>query len=220
MGFALPNGTTVFVGTVTGSPITVSAVSNAKGAVFSVPSTHGLKVDDVVLISSGWGLIDNLVARISAQAASSVTVAVIDSTSTEFFPKGNGAGSLQKIGTWTEIPQIIEVSQSGGEQQYAQVQFLADDRQRNINTYKSAKNQTLTLAHDSSLPLYSVLTQADRSGRPLPLSMFVPKAREYRYWSGIPSFDPQPTTAVNSVETVQVNFSIQSRDMTFYKSEA
>ncbi|HHE5411409.1 TPA: phage tail tube protein, partial [Klebsiella michiganensis] len=53
----------------------------------------------------------------------------------------------------------------------------------------------------------------------LPLRMFVPNAKEYRYWSGVPSFDPQPVTAVNSVETVQVAFSIHSRDITFYKSE-
>jgi hypothetical protein len=52
---------------------------------------------------------------------------------------------------------------------------------------------------------------ADRYGQVLPLRMFVPNAKEYRYWSGVPSFDPQPVTAVNSVETVQVAFSIHSR---------
>ncbi|HBM2936880.1 TPA: phage tail protein, partial [Klebsiella michiganensis] len=104
-------------------------------------------------------------------------------------------------------------------QQYAQVQFLADDRQRNIGTFKAAKSQTFTLAHDASLPIYKVLGMADRYGQVLPLRMFVPNAKEYRYWSGVPSFDPQPVTAVNSVETVQVAFSIHSRDITFYKSE-
>ncbi|MGC8025675.1 phage tail protein, partial [Salmonella enterica] len=34
----------------------------------------------------------------------------------------------------------------------------------------------------------------------------------------IPSFDPQPTTAVNQVETVAVSLAIQSSDMTFYKT--
>ena len=67
MGFALPNGSTVFVGSGLGSPVSVSTVSNAEGAVFTVAENHNLKVDDVVLISSGWGVIDGLVARITAQ---------------------------------------------------------------------------------------------------------------------------------------------------------
>lgn len=57
MGFALPNGSTVFVGSGLGSPVSVSTVSNAEGAVFTVAENHNLKVDDVVLISSGWGVL-------------------------------------------------------------------------------------------------------------------------------------------------------------------
>lgn len=217
MGFALPNGATVFVGSELDDAIPVTAVSNADGAVFTVATGHGLAVDDVVLITSGWGLIDNLLARVSAQTVTSVTIAVINSTDENFFAAGSGTGSLRKVSAWTEIPQITEVAQSGGDQQYVQIQFLSDDRQRNLATYKAAKSQTFTLAHDSSLPIYAVLSAADRSGDILPLRMYVPKAKEMRYWSGIASFDPQPTTAVNSVETVQVALSIQSRDMTFYK---
>lgn len=217
MGFALPNGATVFVGSKLAAAVAVSAVSNANGAVFTVATGHGLVVGDVVLISSGWALIDNLVARVSAQTATSVTIGVINSTDTNFFPAGSGGGSLRKVSEWTEIPQITEVAQSGGDQQYTQIQFLADDRQRNLATYKAAKSQTFMMAHDSTLPIYDVLKAADRSGDILPLRMYVPKAKEMRYWSGQTSFDPQPTTAPNTVETVQPAFAIQSRDMTFYK---
>ncbi len=217
MGFALPNGATVFVGSKLAAAVAVSAVSNAKGAVLTVATGHGLAVGDVVLINSGWSLIDNLVARVSAQTATSVTIGVVDSSDVNFFPAGSGGGSLRKVTEWTEIPQITEVSQSGGDQQYTQIQFLADDRQRNLATYKAAKSQTFTVAHDSTLPVYGVLSAADRSGDTLPLRMYVPKAKEMRYWSGQASFDPQPTTAVNNVETVQPAFAIQSRDITFYK---
>lgn len=220
MGFALPNGATVFVGSKLGTPVAVTSVSNAAGAVFTVASGHGLAVGDVVLVSSGWALIDSLVARVTAQTTTSVTIGVINSTDTNFFPAGSGTGSLSKVAEWTEIPQITEVSQSGGDQQYTQIQFLADDRQRNLATYKAAKSQTFTVAHDSTLPIYAVLSAADRSGDTLPLRMYVPKAKETRYWSGKPSFDPQPTTAPNAVETVQPAFAIQSRDITFYKDTA
>jgi len=177
-------------------------------------------VGDVVLVSSGWALIDSLVVRVTAQTTTSVTIGVINSTDTNFFPAGSGAGSLSKVAEWTEIPQITEVAQSGGDQQYTQIQFLADDRQRNLATYKAAKSQNITMAHDSTLPIYSVLSAADRSGDTLPLRMYVPKAKEMRYWSAKASFDPMPTTSVNNVETVQPAFAIQSRDMTFYKDAA
>ncbi len=76
MGFALPNGATVFVGSKLAAALAATAVSNAKGAVFTVATGHGLAVGDPVLISSGWGLIDNLVARVSSQTATSVTVSI------------------------------------------------------------------------------------------------------------------------------------------------
>lgn len=217
MGFALPNGSTVFVGSALAKAVPVTQVSNAEGAVFTLTEGHGLAVGDIVLVRSGWSFINNLVAKITDVNTGSVTISAIDSSDTNYFPAGGGAGSLQKITAWTEIPQITEVAQSGGDQQYVQIQFLSDDRQRNLATYKAAKTQTFTLAHDSTLPVYQVLKQADRESTTLPLRMYVPKAKETRYWSGTPSFDPQPTTSINNAETVQVAFAIDSLDMTFYK---
>ncbi|EKY3200687.1 phage tail protein [Cronobacter turicensis] len=219
MGFQLPNGSTIQVGSEFGEEIKITAVSNAKGAVFTCAEGHGLKTGDEVLITSGWPLINYLVARVSDVTENDVTIGIIDSSDENFFPKGNGVGSLRKITAWTLIPQITELSQSGGDQQYIQIQFLEDDRQRNLATYKAAKTQTITLAHDSSLPIYEVLKKADRRGDTLPLKMYVPKATETRYWSGTPSFDPQPQTAVNTVETVQVSFAVKSMDMAFYKDQ-
>lgn len=96
MGFALPNGSTVFVGSGLGSPVSVSTVSNAEGAVFTVAENHNLKVDDVVLISSGWGVIDGLVARITAQTTNSVTISVINSSDRNFSRLMPVAGNYRK----------------------------------------------------------------------------------------------------------------------------
>lgn len=96
MGFALPNGSTVFVGSGLGSPVSVSTVSNAEGAVFTVAENHNLKVDDVVLISSGWGVIDGLVARITAQTTNSVTISVINSSDRNFSLLMPAAGNYRK----------------------------------------------------------------------------------------------------------------------------
>lgn len=217
MAFALPTGATIQMGSAFGDEVEVTAVSNAKGAVFTCAEGHGLAVGDEVVITSAWSLINYLAAKVSAVDGNAVTIGIIDTTDTNVFPAGNGAGTLRKINEWTLIPQITELAQSGGDQQYIQIQFLEDDRQRNLATFKAAKTQTITMAHDSSLPIYAVLKAADRKGETLPLKMYVPKAQETRYWSGTPSFDPQPTTSINAVETVQIAIAIQSMDMTFYK---
>lgn len=219
MAFQLPNGAVVSIGSRFGEEIAVTAVTNAKGATFTLEDVSGLKAGDEIIITSSWALVNYLVARITEvdEEKKTITVGVLDTSDVNFFPAGNGVGSIRKITAWTVIPQITEVAQSGGDQQYIQVQFLEDDRQRNIATCKAAKTQTFTLAHDSSLPCYQVLKDGDRRGDTLPLRMYVPKATENRYWSGTPSFDPQPASAVNAVETVQASFAIKSTDMTFYK---
>lgn len=217
MAFSLPTGASIQIGSQFGDDIEVTAVSNAKGAVFTCAEGHGLTVGDEVMINSTWYLINYLPVRVSAVDGNNVTVEIIDTSDQTIFPAGNGIGSLKKVTAWTLIPQITELAQSGGDQQYVQIQFLEDDRQRNLATFKAAKTQTITLAHDSTLPVYDVLKKADRAGTVLPLKMYVPKATEYRYWSGAPSFDPLPTTAINAVETVQISLAIQSADMAFYK---
>ncbi|EOE0255772.1 Ig domain-containing protein [Enterobacter hormaechei] len=48
--------------------------------------------------------------------------------------------------------------------------------------------------------------------------MYVPKAKENRYWAATASFNDIPQTAVNSVETVSAVLNLQSPAMTFYKT--
>ncbi|WP_447888897.1 phage tail tube protein [Serratia fonticola] len=69
-----------------------------------------------------------------------MTIGSLDTSDTNFFPSGAGVGSLMKITDWTQIPQITEVGASGGDQQYVQVQFLEDDRQRNLATFPGGKD--------------------------------------------------------------------------------
>lgn len=215
MGFHLPNGTVVKVGTNLGTKVAVSAITNANGAVLTVTGTS-ITAGDVVLVRSGWSALDHMVAKVTEATGSQLTLGGVDTTNKALFPVGAGIGSVQLVDEWVEIPQITEVNSSGGEQNYYQFQFLSDDQQRSLPTYKSARTQAYTVAHDSSLPFYPVLKAADLAGDTLPMSMYVPKAKETRYWSATPSFNGEPNTVVNTIETVTASFAVQSRAMTFY----
>lgn len=87
-----------------------------------------------------------------------------------------------------------------------------------MNTFKTARVQTYTIAHDSSLPFYDLLRQADATQDTLAAYMFVPKAKENRYWSAKVSFNDIPNSAVNVVETVTATFNLQS-GIVFYKTD-
>lgn len=217
MGFALPNGAHVYIASEYEDSIKFTGITNAKSAVITT-SGGVLAVGDIVHITSGWSGIDNVVAKVTEASGNAVTLGNIDTTNTNKYPAGSGAGSVKKVASWTEIPQITEVANAGGDQNTVQIQFLSDDRQRNLNTYKAASSQTYTIAHDSSLPVYGILRQLDESGETVAAYMFVPKAKENRYWSATASFNGIPTTAVNAVETVSAVLQMQSPAMTFYKT--
>lgn len=218
MGYALPNQATVHIALNYGSEIIITDISNASPAIISAGTDHGLVVGDVIQLDVGWSNLNNLVIRVSEISEDKITLEGIDTSDIERFAVGGGTGTMRKVEEWIEVPQITEVSNSGGEQQNTQIQFLADDRQRNLNTFKSAQSQTYTLAHDSSLPIYPVFRAADSSGEFLAAKMFVPKAKETRYWCTSISFNDTPNTAVNEVETVDAVFDMQSPGMTFHKT--
>lgn len=219
MGFALPNGAQVYLASAYGSPVSFKDATNAESVVITVDDASDLKAGDIVHINCNWSGINNAIAKIESVSDKAVTLRNINTTNTNKYAAGGGTGSIRKVTKWTELPQIVEVSKSGGEQNTIQIQFLSDDRQRNLNTYKSAVSQTYSIAHDSSLPVYPLLRQLDEREETVAAYMYVPKAKENRYWAATASFDDTPSTAVNNVETVSVVLNLQSQAMTFYKVE-
>lgn len=221
MAFHLPNGATVFVGSKISEKIPFSAITNAVNAVITVEADT-VNEGDIVLISSGWSHLSNVVAKVTSVESTKATLGGINTSNTKIFIPGSGVGSIQVIDptSWVQIPQITEVSASGGEQNYYQFQFLEDDQQRSLPTFKSARTQSYTIAHDNQQPFYEVLKAADLAGDTLPMYMYVPKAKETRYWSATPSFNGEPNPVVNQIETVTASFAVQSKGTSFYSDVA
>ncbi|EIT7321816.1 phage tail protein [Enterobacter hormaechei] len=214
------NGAHVYLASGYGPAITFTGATNAEHAVITVSAADDIAVGDIVHVNCNWSGIDNVIAKIDAIAENAVTLRNINTTNKNKYAAGGGSGSIRKIEEWTELPQITEVSKSGGDQNTTQIQFLSDDRQRNLNTYKSAVSQTYSIAHDSTLPVYPLLRQLDEDEETVAAYMYVPKAKENRYWAATASFDDTPATAVNEVETVSVVLNLQSPAMTFYKVDS
>lgn len=206
----LPNGSQVFVEKTRGnSAISVTRISNAVDPVLTCAASHGLvKGDYVIITTSNWAKLINKVGRVKNVSTNVVTIEGFSTADTNVY-SGTGTASIYKISDWIEVPCVQDLSQEGGEQQFYTYQCLADDREQQIPTYKSAVSMTYTFAHEYDNPIYPILRAADESGEVKVMRMYVPRAKEMRLWSGTLSFNEIPQTAVNEMETVSLTVSLK-----------
>src|SRR6516225_3019546 len=127
MSLTLPNGSTIFMASGYGTPVTVSALSNAAPPVAT--ATNTFVAGDIVEVTSGWSRFNNKVARVLAPTGTNFSYEGLDSTITSIYAPGSGGGSVRKITGWTQLQQIIQTSTSGGDQQFLTYQLLEADTQ-------------------------------------------------------------------------------------------
>lgn len=146
----VPTGTTVSIATVFASPLTVTTASNAVECVLGMASTTGLANGDIVEVTSGWGRLNKRAARVKSLIANtSITLEGIDTSNTNFFPAGAGAGSVRKVNTFQTIGQVTGISSSGGDPVTVEYRYMDSDVRYNINDGFNASNYTLTLDADA-----------------------------------------------------------------------
>lgn len=209
MAYALPNGSTFDVANTLATSKTITAITNATAP--SVSSTgHGLVVGDFIVVTSAWSKLNNRVFKVATSTTDSFTLAGVDTTSTTLFPAGQGAGSFQKVLTWVTIPQITEVSFSGGEQQFINFAFLEDVDEKQMPTSKSAISMSLTVADDPTLAYVPVIEAADidLKARPVRLNLVSGSVMAY---NAIISITATPTVTRDELMTRVITLSLQAR---------
>lgn len=164
MAFSLPDGSKFFLGTTFGAAVGVTGISNADPAVVSA-NAHGFPDASEILLLSGWEDANETVFRVDnpTAQANSFLLEGFDSTNTDWFPAGTGVGSAQRVTAWQEITQLVNISASGGDPQYATVELLSRRNAINIPTRFNPTNITLTIADDPSQAGYKALAAATRT---------------------------------------------------------
>ncbi|MNQ89593.1 Phage tail protein [compost metagenome] len=209
MAYALPNGSTFEIASALAASKTVTAVTNASPPLLT-STAHGLATGDYVVLTSGWGKLNNRVFRITIGTANDFTLQGVDTTSTTTYPASQGIGSFKKVTTWVPISQITEVSFSGGEQQFLTFAFLEDADEKQMPTSKSAISMTLTVADDPSLPYVTVVETADVDLQPRPLKLNLATGAVMAY-NAIVSITSTPTVTRDELMTRAISLSLQSR---------
>ncbi|AGC35341.1 major tail protein [Escherichia phage phiKP26] len=207
----LSNGTQIFLQGSKSESVAVTAITNAAQPVMTVADASTFAAGDFIVVeSSSWSKLSEKQLRVVTSTDTTITVEGIDTTDPLQFPAG-GTASIYKVLTWYEMPCVQDVSTDGGEQQFVTYQCLADDREQQIPTYKSAVNTTYTFAHEFTNPIYPVLRNYDESGALIAIRAYVPKAGEVRLWTGTIAFNETPNVSVNEIETVSVAITVRGR---------
>lgn len=211
MAYALPNGSTFDFAAGYGTTVAVQSISNASPAVVSA-TAHGFIAGDVIELTSAWSKLTNRAFRVGTVTTDTFVLEGIDTTNTQLFPTGTGAGagSAREVTSWVQLAQITEVSFTGGEQQFLTFAFLEDQDEKQIPTSKSAVSMTLTVADDPDQPFVAVVEEADIDVQPRVQRLNLVNGDIILY-NSIATISSTPTLNRDELMTRDITLSLQGR---------
>lgn len=213
MSVSLPNGAVVAIASAYSAEETISAISNAAEASCS-STAHGFTTGDILEINSGWSRLNGRIVRVKSATTDAFVLEGIDTTNTNLYPTGGGAGTARKITTWQQITQVLEFTTSGGEQQFVTYSFLEEDVEHQIPTVKSASSFALTIGDDASLPWYGILSAANDDRVPRAVSVLLPAGSSI-YYNGYVTLNKTPTMTKNEIMGLQSTVSLTSEPVRY-----
>ena len=212
MAAQLPDGATVLLETTTGSPKTVSAITNANPAV-ATSTAHGYSNGAIVRVVSGWSRLTNRIVRVASSLTNTFALDGFDSTAA-VFNAGGGVGTATEITALTQITQILGFETSGGDQQFVNYSFMEQDFETQLPTIQSAMSIKLTIGDDPSLAGYIALKAAGEARATRALKLLL-KDGSFILYNGVVSFNETPTTNKGAVMTVSATFSLSGRPIRY-----
>lgn len=214
MSYFFPEGSKIQFSSTFGAAATVNSGTNANPTVLSTAAAHGFVTNDELLYLSTWEDATNSILRATNLTATTLSLQGLDTTNTSFFAAGGGAGTLQKITGWTDSPQILTVSTSGGDARFTTVQTLASRNAVNIPTGFNATSFSLTMAHDPSLAAYQTLLALSRTLSKVAIKMSI-GGGAYTYGYGYVSVSETPQMSAGQVNQVQAAITVLGRSISY-----
>lgn len=158
--FTLPNGSTISLSTGFGSPVAVSAITNAEPGV-ATSTAHGYSDGDILIAAtSGWANLEGRPFRVDNSAANTFDLEGINTSSTTKYPAGAGAGTVKDVTGWVQITGVLDPSGTGGDQQFWEGAPLEARRNIRIPTTQSAAGIDFQAAYDPSAAWWDYVSDA------------------------------------------------------------
>lgn len=213
MSYFFPEGSSQQFSNTFAAAKTITAISNANPAV-ATSTGHGYVSGDEILLTSGWEDATDTVFKVEVVDANSFRILGLDSSNSNFFPSGGGAGSAQKISGWTSIPQVLTISASGGDARFTDVSPLAKRNAIRIPTGFNATSITLSLGHDAGNANYKTMLGISRSLSKVAFKQVI-SGGAVTYGYGYLSVSEVPQLNNNQVNTVQAAMTVLGRSISY-----
>ena len=163
MAYKFPEGSKFFFSQTFGTVRNITALTNASPAV-ATSVAHTFTTGNEVLVSSGWEDASDSVFRVTQLTADTFSVQGLDTTNTNFFAPGGGAGSTARlVSNWIEIPQVLTIGTQGGDTRFAGINPIARRNGINVPIGFNPSSIQLTLGHDMSLAAMQTMLAISRT---------------------------------------------------------
>ncbi|TGV09704.1 phage tail protein [Alcaligenaceae bacterium 429] len=174
MALKFPDGSVVGFATKMGVAIPFTAITNTNPA--NITHTEQIVKGAVLAIQSGWAGINNR-ACVAGEAEGGATELLgIDTTDTQLFIAGRGAGSVFVASDFVDFSQQGELTSSGGEPQTYTGKYLEDalGQEFQVPNGQTARQYALSLDYDPSLPWYAAAKTVTRRKKPTVIRIQLP----------------------------------------------
>lgn len=207
MAYKTSVGTGFFISQTFASAKNITVLSNANPAL-ATSVGHGYTDGDELLYLGGWEAANNGVYRADQQSVDTLLLTGLNTTNTNRFPTGSGLGTLQKISTWIELPQVTEITTSGGTPRYIDVQPIKLQQGIKLPNGFDPASISFTMGFDNTLSNWNTLLDISRGGV-LVAYKSVKDSGAATYGYGFFAMTEAPQEASGSYTKAQATFSAQ-----------
>lgn len=205
----LPNGSVLEIASTLGTAVPFTALTNAKPPVASAVG-HSIDADDILLISSGWALINDRTAKAANVTTDAFSLAGLDTTNTDRYTVGAGVGSVVPVSGWTQISKVTGFTVSGGEQQFLTVGYLENDDDLQFPTNRNPISVSVTVEDQPSALYVPVVEGYDDSKELTVIRLKLPGGGQI-LMPGYVSITSTPTMERNQLMTRTISVGLSGR---------
>lgn len=213
------NGAKYAFSTIAGAAVNITAISNAIEAVVAGASAP----DDgsIVLLRSNWPDLNDQATYTKGKAGNNFTLSHIDTTDVSLFqPTEELPASYQVLSGFTNISQIRDIQQSGGDTNQFTWGYIdrTSPRQMSKPTDQNPLILTFTMDYDPSMAWDAALEKVSNARQMVCMRERLPTGDVLLY-TGYISYQKSPTRVRNENMTVSAVMSINSEVLRFPASD-
>ena len=206
-------GSKFYFSTTFGAAKTIASITNANPAV-ATSTAHGFVDNDELLYIGGWEDASKAIYRADQLSADTVALKGVNATNTNFYSPGSGVGTLQKVSSWTEIPEVVTITSDGNQQEFIDLRLISSRYAQKIPTGFTPGTINMTLVFDAGSAAYQAMLDATMSRTLVAFKMVLSdSAAIYAY--GYISASKAPQVQAGQVIQVPVTFAIQGQFSTY-----